>query len=94
MADMTLNEDSIPYWPSGVRFRHDETRDRWIIVAPERILVPRGPGADIARLIDGNRSIGDIADHLAREYDADVETITDESIDFLQQLADQGYLDT
>ena len=88
-----LDGDRVPSWPRGVRTRFDEARDRWMILGPERILVPEGPGADIARLVDGERSVSEIVDALEAEYDADEETIADETTAFLQDLADQGYLE-
>ena len=89
---LTVGTDTTLRWASGVRYRRDETRDRWMIVAPERILVPEGPGADIARLIDGDRSVDDIVELLADEYDAPRQTIAEETMAFLQQLADQRYV--
>lgn len=87
-----ITDDSVPAWSRGVRTKYDEARGRWMILGPERILVPDGPGADIARLVDGTRSVDDIAAELAREYDADEQTIRDDAIEFLQKLADKGYL--
>lgn len=82
-----------PTWARGVRTRYDEARDRWMILGPERILVPQGPGADIARLVDGSRSIADIVEELDAVYDADAATIREETTDFLRQLIAQGYVE-
>lgn len=88
-----IDKSSVPRWARGVLFRHDEARDRWMIVGPERILVPQGTGVDISHLIDGERDVDAIADKLGDEYDADRELIIEETIAFLQQLADRRYLD-
>ena len=81
-----------PQWRRGVRFRFDKARQRWMIVAPERILLPEGPGVDIAKLIDGEHKIDDIVKVLSSEYDADVELIRDETMTFVTDLFEQGYL--
>ncbi len=87
-----MGGDSVPRWSGGVRTRYDETRQRWMILGPERILVPEGAGADIARLVDGRRTVDDIVAELAGEYDADPKLIRDDTVGFLQQLVDQDYL--
>ena len=85
-------DDFIPAWVHGVRIRYDEARDRWMILGPERILVPEGPGADIARRIDGQRTVGDIVTELTAEYDADEQTIRSETVQFLRQLIHRQYV--
>ncbi len=89
-----IDSDFVPRWARGVRTRYDEVRQRWMILGPERILVPQGPGVDIARLVDGERSIDEIVRSLAEEYDADMEVIEGESMSFLEQLLEQGYLES
>lgn len=88
-----LDEETVVNWAAGVRTRFDEARDRWMILGPERILVPEGPGADIARLVDGERTVADIADALLEEYDADRSLILGETLEFLGELAEKNYLD-
>ena len=93
MSDRDIDTDTVPDWSPGVRTRHDDVRDRWMILGPERIVVPEGSGGAIARLVDGDRSIDDIITRLVDDYDADRATIADETIRFLRQLAQQGYLE-
>ena len=45
-----------------VRFRFDETRKAWIVLAPERLLLPDEPAVEILRLIDGERDVDVIID--------------------------------
>ncbi len=87
-----IESDTVVTWARGVRSRYDETREQWMILGPERVVVPQGPGADIARLVDGERTVDAIVSQLVEEYDADRETIEDETLQFLRQLADQGYI--
>lgn len=87
-----LDGDFVPRWARGVRTRFDEVRQRWMILGPERIVVPEGPGADIAELVDGTRTVDDIIAELVDDYDADAEVIGGDTKAFLQQLLEQGYL--
>ena len=87
-----MEETFVPKWVRGVRTRYDEVRQRWMILGPERILIPQGPGVDIARLVDGERTLGEIVEELSAEYDADKGHIEEETAAFLQQLLEQGYL--
>src|SRR5438105_15091825 len=45
-----------------VRFRFDELRKAWIVLAPERLLLPDEQAVEILRLIDGERAIDLIID--------------------------------
>lgn len=90
--EITIDEQSVPIWRRGVRTRYDEARQRWMILAPERILVPQGPGVDIARLIDGHRRVADIVDALLEDYEIDRSTASAQTVAFLDDLHQQGYL--
>ncbi len=53
-----------------VRLQHDDARDRWVLQAPERVLVLDESGKAIVDCFDGNTSLGEIIDALVTEYDA------------------------
>lgn len=53
-----------------VRLQHDDARDRWVLQAPERVLVLDETGKAIVDRFDGEASLGEIIDALAAEYDA------------------------
>jgi pyrroloquinoline quinone biosynthesis protein D len=72
------------------RLRHDAARDRWIILAPERIFEPDAIAVAVLRLCDGSRSVENIAVELARAYDADHAEILADILPMLQDLADKG----
>jgi pyrroloquinoline quinone biosynthesis protein D len=76
--------------PRYVRLRHDTGRQRWVLLAPERVFSPDETGLAVLRLCDGRRTVMDIATQLAQEYDADVEQIAADVIAMLQDLADKG----
>ena len=83
---------SIPKLPRHVKLRHDKARDRWLILVPERVLVPDDTAVAVLSRVDGARSVRDIAGDLARTYQAPVDVILADSVALLQDLADKGFL--
>jgi pyrroloquinoline quinone biosynthesis protein D len=70
--------------------RHDAERGRWILLAPERVFTPDETGVAVLRLCDGKRTVTEVAQVLAGEYDAPVDQILADVIAMLQDLANQG----
>ncbi len=79
-----------PVIPPYIKLRHDEGRGRWHILAPERIFEPDDTAVEVLKLCDGERSVGDIANVLAKEYNAPQEEILGDISAMLQDLADKG----
>ena len=79
-----------PVVPPHVKLRHDAGRGRWIILAPERLFDPDDVAVDVLKLCDGQRTVADIADQLAKGYNAPASEITADIIEMLQDLADKG----
>jgi pyrroloquinoline quinone biosynthesis protein D len=75
-----------------VKFRHDETRGRWVVLAPERLLLPDESAVEILKLIDGKRSIDALVDDLAARFEAPREVIAADVTALLQDLVDKGVL--
>jgi len=75
-----------------VRFRFDERRKAWIVLAPERLLMPDEQAVAILRLIDGKRDVDAIIDELAGQFDAPREVITGDVLPMLQDLVDKKVL--
>jgi len=75
-----------------VKFRHDETRGRWVVLAPERLLLPDEQAVEILKLIDGALSVDAVIDALARRFEAPREVIAADVVAMLQDLADKGVL--
>jgi pyrroloquinoline quinone biosynthesis protein D len=76
----------------GVRLRFDETRQAWIVLAPERLFMPDEHAIEILRLIDGARSADAIIDALAQKFDAPRPTIAADVLEMLQDLVERGVL--
>jgi pyrroloquinoline quinone biosynthesis protein D len=68
------------------RFRFDETRQAWVVLAPERLLLPDEQAVEILRLIDGERDIDAIVDELAARFDAPRDVIAGDVLPMLQDL--------
>jgi pyrroloquinoline quinone biosynthesis protein D len=75
-----------------VKFRHDETRGRWIILAPERLLLPDEQAVEILKLVDAERSVDGVIDELAAKFDAPRAVIAGDVTAMLQDLVDKGVL--
>ncbi|MSO70884.1 MAG: pyrroloquinoline quinone biosynthesis peptide chaperone PqqD [Alphaproteobacteria bacterium] len=78
--------------PRHVKLKHDTVRDRWILLAPERVLNPDETSLEIVRMLDGVCSVGDIVGTLAVKYNAPSEVILVDVIGMLQDLCDKGFL--
>ncbi len=87
-----MDLESRPVLRPHVKFRHDRVRDRWVILAPERILTPNEQAVDVLRLCDGQRTVANIAAELTETYDAGPDTIVADILPILQGLADAGVL--
>ena len=90
--NITVSETSRPVLPRHAKLRFDETRQRWVILAPERVLAPDDIAVEILQLCDGVRCVSDIVDELAAKYTADRAEIGADVVAMLQDLADKGFL--
>jgi pyrroloquinoline quinone biosynthesis protein D len=79
-----------PVMPAYIKLRHDEGRGRWLILAPERIFEPDDTAVEVLKLCDGQRTVADIANVLAKEYNAPQQEILNDIVAMLQDLADKG----
>ena len=88
----SIEGSTILQFAPHVRFRFDERRKAWIVLAPERLLLPDEQAVAILRLIDGKRDVDAIIDELAGQFDAPRETIADDTLPMLQDLVDKKVL--
>ncbi|PHK95498.1 pyrroloquinoline quinone biosynthesis peptide chaperone PqqD [Pseudoroseomonas rhizosphaerae] len=85
-----LEAASRPRLARGARLRQDTARGRWVILAPERMFVPDATALEVLRLLDGERSVAQVAEELARRYAAPPGVIEADILPLLQELADKG----
>jgi len=90
--NISVSEASRPLLPRHAKLKFDETRQRWVILAPERVLAPDEIAVEVLQLCDGVRSVAGIIDLLAEKYAAPRDSIGTDVIAMLQDLADKGFL--
>ncbi len=89
-----MTPESVPRLARGMRLREDKARAQWVVLGPERMFVPDEIALEILRLIDGERSLGAIADSLAARYAAPREEILADIAAMLDDLAAKGVVTT
>jgi pyrroloquinoline quinone biosynthesis protein D len=90
--NISVSETSRPKLPRHAKLKFDETRQVWVILAPERVLAPDEIAVEVLKLCDGVRSVSDMVGLLAEKYSAPREAIATDVIAMLQDLADKGFL--
>ena len=89
---LMLTAASRPQLARHAKLRFDDTRKRWVLLAPERLLTPSETAVAVLQLCDGARAIDGIAAKLAAEFNAPAAAILDDILPVLQDLADKGYV--
>jgi pyrroloquinoline quinone biosynthesis protein D len=82
----------IPRFARGVRLHEDKARDRWVVMAPERMFIPDETALEVLRLVDGLRDVDAILDALATKFDAPREDIAADVRPMLEDLVAKGAL--
>jgi len=90
--NIRVSEASRPVLPRHAKLKFDETRQVWVILAPERVLAPDEIAVEVLQLCDGVRSVAKMVDELAAKYTADRAAISADVVAMLQDLADKGFL--
>ncbi len=75
-----------------MKLRFDKRRDRWVVLAPERLFVPDEIALEILRRCDGVATVTAIVDDLARMSGAPRAEIMGDVSALLQELTDKGVL--
>ncbi len=92
IRNITVSEASRPILPRHAKLKFDQTRQVWVLLAPERVLAPDEIAVEVLRLCDGVRNVEQMVDHLAAKYTADRGAISADVVAMLQDLADKGFL--
>ncbi len=87
-----VDEAKRPRFAPHVRFRFDRRRDRWVVLAPERMLVPDEIAVEVLRRCTGETAVAEIVDEFTTRFDAPRADISTDVIAVLQDLADKGVL--
>ncbi|AOL18891.1 MULTISPECIES: pyrroloquinoline quinone biosynthesis peptide chaperone PqqD [Xanthomonas] len=81
-----ITRDSQPALRAGVRLQQDRARDQWVLLAPERVVELDDIALVVAQRYDGTRSLAQIAQELAAEFDADAAQIEADVIELTDTL--------
>jgi coenzyme PQQ biosynthesis protein PqqD len=92
MSLQALHETDKVGLPAWVRLHFDPVRDRWVLLAPERVLFPCPTSVLILERVGQGTRLGEVVTALAEEFSAPRETISADVRRMLQSLADQGFL--
>jgi pyrroloquinoline quinone biosynthesis protein D len=84
------DEASAPRFRRSVKFRFDAVREAWVLLAPEKLFMPDEVAVEILKLIDGKRTIAEIADNLAARFDAPRDVIVADVMVTLNKLSQRG----
>jgi pyrroloquinoline quinone biosynthesis protein D len=94
---LTVETDSMancrPRLPRGVRLRHDRVRDRWVLLAPERIFELDEIGLEILKRCDGSVTAEEMSAALAAAFGASPEEVRPDVEAFLKDFADKRVVD-
>ena len=87
-----VQNETAPALARGVKLRFDKARDAWVLLAPEKVLMPDQIAIEILKRCDGKARVTEIVDDLALTFSADRDQVASDVRAFLQDLADKGLL--
>jgi coenzyme PQQ biosynthesis protein PqqD len=87
-----VQDQAVPALARGVRLRFDKARDAWVLLAPEKVLMPDQVAVEILKRCDGKASVTQIVQDLVLAFSADRDQVAADVRSFLQGLADKGLL--
>ena len=92
MTTMALDLDSRPRLAPGVRLKYDEARACWVVLAPERVLMPDETALEVLQRLDGQKTLDDLVAELVTAYDADRGEILADVTELLNGLLEKRVL--
>jgi pyrroloquinoline quinone biosynthesis protein D len=87
-----FDESITPHLAAGVRLKFDDVRGHWVVLAPERVIIPDETALEILRRCDGIANLSAIIDELAASYDAGREVIAQDVCQLVADLTDKGII--
>ncbi len=86
---LIIGAQTTPRLARHAKLRFDEKRARWMVQAPEKLLLPDETAIEILKRCDGRATVDKIVAALAAEFDAPPEVIRNDVTRVLQDLADK-----
>jgi len=87
-----IGPNSKPAFERYARLHEDRPRERFVVLAPERAHEPNATALAVLRLIDGQRTVAQVAEMLAAQYNAPKDLIQRDIMPILQDFADKRLL--
>ena len=81
---------AVPKLSPYARLQTDKVSGQLVLVFPETVLVLNATGAEILKRCDGVRTMQQIAEELAAEFDAPLETISHGVVDYLRRMRERN----
>ena len=79
--------------PRHAKLRFDKARDKWIILAPERVFELDEIAYEVISRCDGESTVTDVVNELCLKFDqVEREVIMNDVVGMLQNLADKGFV--
>jgi pyrroloquinoline quinone biosynthesis protein D len=85
-----IHDGAVPALARGIKLRFDKARHAWVLLAPEKVLMPDQIAVEILKRCDGKAAVAAIVDDLAAAFAADRDRVAADVRTFLQDLADKG----
>ena len=77
MAERTIvSGDLILSLPRHAKLRFDKARDKWIILAPERVFELDETAYEVISRCDGEQTVADVVNDLCKKYTLSVQLLT------------------
>jgi pyrroloquinoline quinone biosynthesis protein D len=88
-----LSGASHPRLPRGVRLKHDDIRNEWLLLAPERVLKTNAIAVEILKRCTGEQSLDAIVDDLASTFTAERSRVETDVRTLLKELVTKRLVD-
>lgn len=93
MDNHDLTQDTRPKLAAKARLQSDTVTGKPMLLYPEGVVMLNETGAAIVRLCDGTRTVNDIINSLAQQYNVTVKTLQQEVQEYLLKLHKRSLLE-
>ncbi|KRB06562.1 pyrroloquinoline quinone biosynthesis peptide chaperone PqqD [Lysobacter sp. Root690] len=88
----TIESNTVPRFPAGVRLQHDRARDQWVLLAPERVVELDEIAHAVLARVDAASDVDTIVQALAAEYGAEPSQVHGDVIELFATLLEKRML--
>jgi pyrroloquinoline quinone biosynthesis protein D len=86
-----VNAQAVPRFAPGVRLRKEGEGTSYLLI-PEGVLELNGSAVSILNLVDGKRTVGEIAAALAQSFEASPDQLSADVGELCDALGERGFL--